>query len=51
MKKSTPKQQQPHSKTSRRYKSFRNFARIRLANLTAIVACPKCKEPRIDHTA
>ncbi len=51
MKKPTPKQQQPHSHTSRRYKSFRNFARIRLANITNIVECPKCKEPRLDHTA
>ena len=51
MKKSTPKQQQPHSKTSRRYKSFRNFARIRLENAAAVTVCPKCKEARQQHSA
>lgn len=49
MKKSTPKQQQPHSRTSRRYKSFRNFARVRLSNATALTNCPKCKEPKLAH--
>jgi len=51
MKKSTPKQQQPHSRTSRRYKSFRNFARIRLENKVALAVCPKCKEARQQHCA
>jgi large subunit ribosomal protein L32 len=51
MKKSTPKQQQPHSRTSRRYKSFRNFARIRLENGVALTVCPKCKEARQQHSA
>ncbi len=51
MKKSTPKQQQPHSRTSRRYKSFRNFARVRLGNAAAVAVCPKCKEARQQHSA
>jgi len=51
MKKPTPKRQQPHSQTSRRYKSFRNFARVRLADATALALCPKCKEPKLQHTA
>lgn len=50
MKKSTPKQQVPHSRTSRRYKSFRNFARVRLTNAVALTVCPKCKEPKLQHS-
>lgn len=49
MKHPVPKKQQPHSQTSRRYKSFRNFARIRLANGVALTMCPKCKEAKMQH--
>ena len=51
MKKSTPKKQQAHSQTSRRYKSFRNFARVRLSESTSLAPCPKCKEPKPLHIA
>lgn len=50
MKKSTPKKQQPHSQTSRRYKIFQGRTQKRLLNLVNLVACPKCKEMKPQHT-
>jgi len=50
-KKSTPKKQQSHSQTSRRYKAFQNKARKRLLEVTSIANCDKCGEARLSHTA
>jgi len=50
-KKSTPKKQQAHSQTSRRYKAFQNKARKRLLQTTSITKCDKCGEARLSHTA
>jgi large subunit ribosomal protein L32 len=50
-KKSTPKKQQSHSQTSRRYKAFQNKARKRLLNAASVTKCEKCGESRLSHTA
>ncbi|MBU1018275.1 50S ribosomal protein L32 [Patescibacteria group bacterium] len=50
-KRSTPKKQQANSQTSRRFKSFQNRARKRLANTAKISTCPQCKESKLSHTA
>ncbi len=49
-KRSTPKKQQAHSQSSRRYKAFQNRARKRLLNTAKVSTCPKCKEAKLQHT-
>lgn len=49
-KRPTPKKQQAHSQTSRRYKAFQNRVRKRLVNSISLSACPKCKEAKLQHT-
>lgn len=50
-KKPTPKKQQAHSQTSRRYKTFQNQTRKKLLNMTSLSNCDKCGEAKLSHTA
>jgi large subunit ribosomal protein L32 len=50
-KKPTPKKQQAHSQSSRRYKTFQNKTRKRLVALTNVQKCPKCGEAKLSHSA
>lgn len=46
-----PKQKQSKGRTSRRYTSFQNYARIRLADSIPLRECPKCKAVLVAHKA
>ena len=50
-KKPTPKKQQAHSQSSRRYKTFQTNTQKRLLNLTRLNICPQCKESKLMHAA
>jgi len=50
-KKPTPKKQQAHSQSSRRYKTFQNKTRKRLVAQTNVQKCPKCGEDKLSHSA
>jgi len=50
-KRATPKKQQAHSQSSRRYKAFQNKARKRLLATTALCKCDKCGEMKLSHCA
>lgn len=51
MKKPTPKKQQAHSQSSRRYKAFKRDAQKRLLAAANLVACPSCNEMKLSHAA
>lgn len=46
-----PKQKQSKGRSSRRYTSFQNYARIRLTESLPLKACPKCKQIIVAHKA
>ena len=50
-KRPTPKKQQSHAQTSRRFKTFQNNVRKRLTADANISECPKCHESKLPHHA
>ncbi len=46
-----PKQKQSKARSSRRYKTFANKARIKLTNATQLTTCEACQAPVVLHHA
>lgn len=46
-----PKQRSTHQRSSRRYGTFLSKTLKRLSNVARTIACPKCQQPRLPHTA
>ncbi len=46
-----PKRRASATRGSRRYSTWKSLELKRLNNLTKTVDCPKCKQPRLPHTA
>ncbi|MCF7836473.1 50S ribosomal protein L32 [Candidatus Gracilibacteria bacterium] len=46
-----PKRKSSKTRTKRRYSTWESGELKRLTNKSKTVACPKCKQPRLPHTA
>ncbi len=45
-----PKRKQSKTRSNRRYHTFENLARLKLAGMARVVPCPQCGKARQNHT-